>query len=113
MPSTRNRMCRQLAAVAMSAAILMFGTTAPALAAVVEYAHGCDSDSNWYYLQYYNNGDDAADLNVCVVTNGSVANNHYDRVEARSYSRVFWIGTCNNSYEWYHTDDGSIDWHCR
>jgi hypothetical protein len=82
-------------------------------AAVEQYSEGCDTDTNWYYLQFYNNADDAADLNVCVVTDGSAANNYYDSVAGQSYSKVFWIGTCEKSYTWNWTDDGSIDPQCQ
>jgi hypothetical protein len=88
-------------------------TSMPAFADVVTSTHGCDQDSNWYYLQFYNRGSDAVDLNVCVVTDGSAANNYYDRLEGESYSKVFWIGTCDHEYRWYWTEDGSTDPHCR
>jgi hypothetical protein len=93
--------------------IIAISAPSPALAEIVQYYADCDGSTNWYILPFYNNGSDAAHLNLCVETNHSIYNNHYDYVYGESYSKKFYIGTCEKAYRWWWTDDGSIPSYCR
>lgn len=98
---------------ALATGLVLVGTLVSARAEVTLYQSWCDDSTNFYKLQFYNWDADAVDLNVCVVTNGQWANNYYQYVYGQSYSQPFTVGTCEKSYQWWWTDDGSIPYQCR